>query len=422
MKWRRRMFLSSSTVALLLGSLITTSYATSLSQNQKKLKEKQQQAKVLQNKTDSTASQIQQKKQQTQQLQNSLQQTQSSLAQTKHQIAATEFQVNQLQGEVQKLDNQIQSTQKELTKDTGNFRSMIRASYEDGNVPYLAVLFKSTNFTDFLNRLSLISIVGKSEHTLAVKVLGLEKQLKKQRKGQQTQVEQMIMKKQQLTQLQQQEVSLAAQKQQSIVSVSASVNALQQQEQKYSQLMHMTQSQISTMKKAIAQQEAALRSKQGEVTETALRYQNIPPQKLYNYVHSRGSVFTLQDIQTICNSAKEFNVNPALLVAITGQEEAFVPARWGSITRTIAKNPFNVYYSWQYTARAYPSWGLTKTSQIAARTVEYKLSSVPPKGENPIIWLNDLKNPRNSVGPYATDRHWAYGVKFFYNDIMNYVG
>jgi len=149
------------------------------------------------------------------------------------------------------------------------------------------------------------------------------------------------------------------------------------------------------------------------VTVPQLQYQSVSAQKLYDYVHMQGSIFTISDIETIMGAARRENVNPALMVAITGQEESFVPAAWPDASR-IRNNPFNVYVSWQdYNTN------LADAAQIAANTLAYKLSIPPPDGENPIAWINDSRNP---WGIYATDLHWSYGVADILAAIESYLG
>ena len=268
-----------------------------------------------------------------------------------------------------------------------------------------------------LTRLNSLTMLTKSEQALVDKVISLHQQLQQQQSDENAALQQLQSKGTQLYEMKQSETVLQNHKQHSITLVNQSINQLQQQEAQYSKAMHLTQQQISDLKKQIAEQEAIEATKSGDVVEPELRYQDISPQKLYDYVHKRDSVFSLSDIQTICAAGKAYDVNPALLVAITGQEEAFVPSYWSSAPQ-IRKNPFNVYYSWKWTAMNHPSWTLVDTAQIAANTVRHKLSVPPPMGEDPFTWLND---PHNPWGLYATDRHWSVGVKWFFGDITSYM-
>jgi len=419
-----RVVLGSLSLLALSAALVGTSWGDSLSDAQQQLAKAQEQAQQLKNQSQKTSQKIQEQKQETAQLQQSLQQTQSSLAVTQQQIDTNQAQQQQLQDKIDALNSKIQTTQAELQKDTNDVNQMLRASYEYGTVPYMDVIFQSTSFSDLLTRLNLISAVTKSEQTMVQNVSDLQTQLKQQRSDENSSIHELQLKATELSQMKSQEVSLKSQKQQSIETVSRSINALQQEEDQYSQQMHLTQQQISDLKQQIAEAEAIAATQSGNVVESDLRYQTVSAQKLYDYVQNYDSTyfktpsaFSVSDMQTICNAAQSYNVNPILLVAITGQEESFVPKAW-SAWPAIHKNPFNVYYSWMWTNEYRPQWNLTDTAGIAANTVRHKLSTPPPSGEDPFVWINDPKNP---WGLYATDRNWSAGVEKFFKSITSYV-
>lgn len=148
------------------------------------------------------------------------------------------------------------------------------------------------------------------------------------------------------------------------------------------------------------------------VTLAQMHYRSVNPTVLYNYVHQQGSIFTLSDIQTIVDAAQNYNINPALMVAITGQEESFVPASWPDASK-IRNNPFNVYVSWQQY-----NTNLADAANIAANTLSHKLITPPPQGENPIAWIND---PMNPWGIYAQDTNWSYGVDDIFHTLTAYI-
>ena len=97
----------------------------------------------------------------------------------------------------------------------------------------------------------------------------------------------------------------------------------------------------------------------------------------------------------IIRASKEFNLNPHILFAITGQEQSFVPKNHENANK-IANNPFNVFHSWQeYNTDIYDS------SRIAARTV-INLSKDKPTNIDIFDWINNK---------YAFDKKWGKGVK-----------
>lgn len=149
------------------------------------------------------------------------------------------------------------------------------------------------------------------------------------------------------------------------------------------------------------------------VAESYLRYEPIRLMALYSFLSSGGSAFSLRDVETIVQAARAADVNPLLLIAITGQEESFVPQSWPAAAQ-IVNNPFNVHVSWQdYNTN------LANAAQIAANSVRLKLATPPPPGEDAIAWIND---PRNPDGLYATDPHWANGVRAIFWALQNQFG
>ncbi|HBV98004.1 MAG: hypothetical protein JL50_01150 [Peptococcaceae bacterium BICA1-7] len=125
-----------------------------------------------------------------------------------------------------------------------------------------------------------------------------------------------------------------------------------------------------------------------------------------SYLRKDSLIATPENLNTLIDVGRQFNVNPLLLIAITGQEQSFVPA--GSSSRILG-NPFNVYGSWE----SY-SPGLETSAQVAARTI-VSLSRGRPDGEHPIHWLNSAENPN---GMYATDPTWWRGVTWFFNSLQ----
>jgi len=149
----------------------------------------------------------------------------------------------------------------------------------------------------------------------------------------------------------------------------------------------------------------------GIVVPEELLYREIDVNKTINwitgYLHGSSLLATPENINTLINVGRQFNINPNLLVAITGQEQSFVPA--GSNPRILG-NPFNVYGSWEIY-----SPGLEVSAKIAARTI-VNLSQGRPEGTHPIYWLNCRGNPN---GMYATDPGWWRGVTRFFDALQN---
>jgi len=136
-----------------------------------------------------------------------------------------------------------------------------------------------------------------------------------------------------------------------------------------------------------------------------LKYQTIDEDKLKSYLSNRNSLLgTDPYFSTIISTARDFNLNPILLFAITGQEQAFVPINTPSAYK-IANNPFNVYHSWQEY-----NTDIKDSSRIAARTI-INLSENRPNENNPFMWIGKK---------YAEDAHWGNGVQSIFEEINNY--
>lgn len=147
----------------------------------------------------------------------------------------------------------------------------------------------------------------------------------------------------------------------------------------------------------------------GAIPPAYLQYQEVNPDELRVFLSSQGS-YLVRYVDSFISSARAFGVNPLLLVAITGQEQSFDPER-NSDAALVARNPFNVFGSWQ----TY-SPGFDQASEVAARTVATKLSYPVPSGEDPIQWIDD---PHNPSGAYAEDTRWWEGVKYWFQTISS---
>lgn len=131
-------------------------------------------------------------------------------------------------------------------------------------------------------------------------------------------------------------------------------------------------------------------------------YKDINENSLKRYLHSKNSLLEQQPyFSTLIGVAKEFNLNPLILFAITGQEQAFVPAD-NQYAKKIANNPFNVYHSWQEY-----NTNLKDAAEIASRTV-INLCKDRPINEEPFHWINRK---------YAEDPKWGEGVLRIYNEL-----
>lgn len=132
------------------------------------------------------------------------------------------------------------------------------------------------------------------------------------------------------------------------------------------------------------------------------KYKSIDTFLLKKYLHEKNSLLADEPyFSTIIQTAEEFNINPLLLFAISGQEQGFVPKN-SSDSIKIANNPFNVFHSWQNY-----NTNIKDSSEIVSRTVA-NLSLNRPESVDPFIWLNQK---------YSEDKSWFKGVKSIYSSL-----
>ena len=131
-------------------------------------------------------------------------------------------------------------------------------------------------------------------------------------------------------------------------------------------------------------------------------YKNVDKEKLLAFLNTKNSILAEEPyFSAIIRSSVEFNLNPHILFAITGQEQSFVPKNHED-ARKIANNPFNVFHSWQeYNTDIYDS------SRIAARTV-INLAKDKPSDIDIFDWINSK---------YADDKNWGRGVKEIFEEL-----
>lgn len=145
----------------------------------------------------------------------------------------------------------------------------------------------------------------------------------------------------------------------------------------------------------------------GAVLPEGLQYSDVDTDKLKASLEKRNSILAEElYLSAILQAARDYNVNPLLLFAITGQEQAFVP-RTDKNAAKIANNPFNVYHSWtEYNT------DISDSAGIAANTV-VNLSRNRPEDVDPLVWINRK---------YAEDSKWSVGVSQIFRELQAEVG
>lgn len=127
-----------------------------------------------------------------------------------------------------------------------------------------------------------------------------------------------------------------------------------------------------------------------------LQYRSVDKNRLLQYLSRKGSLLGEEPyFSAIIQASQEYDLNPLLLFAIAGQEQAYVPKN-GKNTRLIANNPFNVYGSWQIY-----NTNILDSARIAANLI-VTLSKNRPLSIDPLVWINRK---------YAEDKTWQVGVR-----------
>jgi hypothetical protein len=135
-----------------------------------------------------------------------------------------------------------------------------------------------------------------------------------------------------------------------------------------------------------------------------LKYKAIDAAALKKYLKGRDSILAEEPyFGAIVDSAREFDVHPLLLFAITGQEQGFVP-KSGKNAEQIANNPFNVGHSWmEYNT------SIHKSASIAAAFIA-EMGVDRPEGHDPFVWFNKK---------YAEDQLWSVGVRKIFDQLLS---
>lgn len=133
-----------------------------------------------------------------------------------------------------------------------------------------------------------------------------------------------------------------------------------------------------------------------------LHFQQVDENSLIQFLVKKGSLLCAEPyFSSIIQASHEYDINPLLLFAITGQEQAFVPKDAKNAER-IANNPFNVYGSWQVY-----NTNILDSARIAANLVA-TLNKNRPSSIDPIFWINTK---------YAQDKMWHIGVTKLFKEL-----
>ncbi|MDW7661444.1 MAG: hypothetical protein SCL54_08525 [Bacillota bacterium] len=124
---------------------------------------------------------------------------------------------------------------------------------------------------------------------------------------------------------------------------------------------------------------------------------------LVDYIKTtrNGTMAEPQHFNMVMSLARINDIDPLLLFAIIGHEQAFVPVGH-TYALLMVNNPYNVYNNWwDYNTT------LSDSTTIAINTIKNRMLSLPADTD-PLLWLN---------GIYAEDPYWHIGVGLIYGQL-----
>lgn len=135
---------------------------------------------------------------------------------------------------------------------------------------------------------------------------------------------------------------------------------------------------------------------------TYLMYKNVNVTNLKEFLKSKNSLLGEEPyFSAILSVCKDFNLNPLVMFAITGQEQSFVP-KSNENAYEIANNPFNVFSSW----KKYNT-SIQDATKIAARTI-VNLCKNKPANVDAFTWINRK---------YSEDENWSKAVRSIFKQL-----
>lgn len=133
-----------------------------------------------------------------------------------------------------------------------------------------------------------------------------------------------------------------------------------------------------------------------------IMYKDVNISNLKDFLKSRNSLLAEEPyLSTILAVSKDFNLNPLVMFAVTGQEQSFVP-KSSKNAYEIANNPYNVFNSW----KKYNT-SIEDTSNIAARTI-VNLSKNRPTEMDVFTWVNRK---------YSEDKDWSKAIRSIFKQL-----
>ena len=143
----------------LLGAIAVQAMASSVASDRLQLTQIRQRQHINEHKVATLSSQETVLQAQLTQLTRTLQRTGQSIVRLRVDLHAKELEIRRTGREIRQAEHRVRQLNLLL-------RTRLRILYENGTVSYLDVLFSSTSFSDFLNRMTALSLIVQQNHQL----------------------------------------------------------------------------------------------------------------------------------------------------------------------------------------------------------------------------------------------------------------
>lgn len=262
------------TMGVVFGSSLFTSYGDSLQSEQNLLSQ-------LQKESSATYQQIAQEKAKAASLQASIHQYSVSLTNIQQAITSDTTQINSLSAELKAIEEQIQRNQSQLEMDKTHLDTQLQATYEDGQVAYLAVLLQSTSWDDFVTRINTLAAISAAQKKLLNQVTALQKQIETQKQQRAAQYAKLVKKNNELQILKSADQIMIHQQAATLSKVRAQMQSAQNKQGLIESQIHLTQNQIQQIQLETEQAQSLMQNT-AYVTKAA---QTLPTASANQVIH-----------------------------------------------------------------------------------------------------------------------------------------
>jgi len=253
MNRNKKWFLSALSGFSILTASLTYPHANSLSVEQQTMQQ-------LQNEATQTYHQISRDHSQAQALQTSIHSYATSIANVKESISQNQTEMVYILQSITTLTRKITENQKTLTLDKTTLDNQIRATYENGNGPYLSVLFGATSFDDLLTRLQMLSTISNAQKALLHHVQTLQAKIVAQHVVQQQKYNDLTQHQQQLQLLRQTDAMIESKQQHSFLDLKVKMTNETRKRTLLESQIQLTKSQILQIQLETQQAEQLMRN------------------------------------------------------------------------------------------------------------------------------------------------------------------